>query len=261
MKLKHKIISILGFCSFGIYMSSCLDNEKYPELHSTMGTITDIENSIIESDSYGKLIPTNPNVIKMYEADSLGQRVLISISFPNSEEDVKKDESGKQVTIYDFYKVLTKKVDDTRNPECEDIENFGKDLIKITSAYISKEHLNIEFNINGNNATIPHRISLLLTEETKIDDEGLVYVELRHNKNSDYGNKLYWGVVSYTLSSIPEYNDTDFKGFRISYMSSDNTKSEITVKKQESNQDSAVRSMKSTQEIGYRHSLFAGRLQ
>jgi hypothetical protein len=241
-------------------MSSCLDNEKYPELHSTMGTITDIETPSIESDSYGKLLPQNPDVIKMYDADSIGQRVLVSLSFPNAEEKNKED-SGKEVTIYDFYKVLTKKANDTRNQDSEPIENFGEDIINITSAYISKEHLNIEFNINGNNETIPHRISLLLTEETKIDDEGLVYVELRHNKNSDYGNKLYWGVVSYTLSSIPEYNDTDFKGFRISYMSSDNTKSEITVKKQESNQDSAVRSMKSTQEIGYRHSLFAGQLQ
>ena len=260
MKLKHKIISIIGFCSLGIYMSSCLENEKYPELHSTMGTITNIETHTIESDSYGKLIPTNPNIIKMYDADSIGQRVLLSISFP-TEEETSKENSGKEVTIYDFYKVLTKKANDTRNQDSEPIENFGEDIINITSAYISKEHLNIEFNINGNNETIPHRISLLLTEETKIDDEGLVYVELRHNKNSDYGNKLYWGVVSYTLSSIPEYNDTDFKGFRISYMSSDNTKSEITVKKQESNQGSAVRSMKSTQEIGYRHSLFAGQLQ
>lgn len=260
MKLKHKIISIIGICAIGIYMSSCLDNEKYPELHSTMGTITDIETPSIESDSYGKLLPQNPDIIKMYDADSIGQRVLVSLSFPNAEEKNKED-SGKEVTIYDFYKVLTKKANDTRNQDSEPIENFGEDIINITSAYISKEHLNIEFNINGNNETIPHRISLLLTEETKIDDEGLVYVELRHNKNSDYGNKLYWGVVSYTLSSIPEYNDTDFKGFRISYMSSDNTKSEITVKKQESNQDSAVRSMKSTQEIGYRHSLFAGQLQ
>ena len=260
MKLKHKIISIIGICAIGIYMSSCLDNEKYPELHSTMGTITDIETPSIESDSYGKLLPQNPDIIKMYDADSIGQRVLVSLSFPNAEEKNKED-SGKEVTIYDFYKVLTKKANDTRNQDSEPIENFGEDIINITSAYISKEHLNIEFNINGNNETIPHRISLLLTEETKIDDEGLVYVELRHNKNSDYGNKLYWGVVSYTLSSIPEYNDTDFKGFRISYMSSDNTKSEITVKKQESNQDSAVRSMKSTQEIGNRHSLFAGQLQ
>ena len=260
MKLKHKIISIIGICAIGIYMSSCLDNEKYPELHSTMGTITDIETPSIESDSYGKLLPQNPDIIKMYDADSIGQRVLVSLSFPNAEEKNKED-SGKEVTIYDFYKVLTKKANDTRNQDSEPIENFGEDIINITSAYISKEHLNIEFNINGNNETIPHRISLLLTEETKIDDEGLVYVELRHNKNSDYGNKLYWGVVSYTLSSIPEYNDTDFKGFRISYLSSDNTKSEITVKKQESNQGSAVRSMKSTQEIGNRHSLFAGQLQ
>ena len=82
MKLKHKIISIIGLCAFGIYMSSCLDNEKYPELHSTMGTITDIETPSIESDSYGKLLPQNPDIIKMYDADSIGQRVLVSLSFP-----------------------------------------------------------------------------------------------------------------------------------------------------------------------------------
>ena len=260
MRLKHKIISILGLCSLGFYMSSCLESEKYPELHSTMGTITDIESPIIESDSYGKLTPTNPNIIKMHDADSIGQRVLLSISFPNAEEKTRED-AGKEVTIYDFYKVLTKKADDTRVIGCEPIENFGKDVIKITSAYISEEHLNIEFNINGNNETIPHRISMLLTEDTKIDDEGLVCVELRHNSNSDYGNRLYWGVVSFTLSSIPEYSDPDFKGFRITYFGSENYKSELTIMKPESNQDSAVRSMKSTQEIGNRHSLFAGQLQ
>lgn len=143
----------------------------------------------------------------------------------------------------------------------EDSESFGNDIIEITYASISNEHLNIEFNISGSNETIPHRISLLLTENTQIDDEGLLEVELRHNKNSDNGDKLYWGIASFTLSSIPEYSNANFKGFRIKYQSEDNTTSETIVRLQSSSQTRVVRGMESSQEIGNRHSLFARQLQ
>ena len=69
------------------------------------------------------------------------------------------------------------------------------------------------------------------------------------------------GVVSFTLSSIPEYNDETFKGFRIKYQAEEYNKSEIIVRLQTSNQTSIVRSMKATQEIGNRHPLLAGELQ
>lgn len=256
MIIKHNITLA---CIFALMMVSCLDKDKYPELYPTMGTVSSLENYSICSDSYGRLIPSNPDLIRLNDADSVGQRVLLNINFPQKSNGQESD--GKSVTIYDLYKVLTKDANDLRLADSEAVESFGNDYIQITSSYISNKHLNIEFNVDGENETIPHRISLLLTENTQIDDEGLVEVVLRHNINSDYGNKLYWGVVSFTLSSIPECQNDNFKGFRIIFRNSDDSRNEIVVKKQESSQTTASRSMKAAQEIDNRHSLFPCQLQ
>lgn len=261
MKLNISTVGIICISIIGTILQSCINNENYPELYPTMGTVNNLSDYSINSDLYGDVIPKNPDIIRSYEADSIGQRILVNINFPNAEDKDSKVNISKEVTIYDLYKVLTKKADDLRLNNNEDSESFGNDIIEITYASISNEHLNIEFNISGSNETIPHRISLLLTENTQIDDEGLLEVELRHNKNSDNGDKLYWGIASFTLSSIPEYSNANFKGFRIKYQSEDNTTSETIVRLQGSSQTRIVRSMESSQEIGNRHSLFARQLQ
>ena len=261
MKLNISTVGIICISILGTILQSCINNDNYPELYSTMGTVNNLSDYSINSDLYGDVIPKNPDIIRSFDADSVGQRILVNINFPNAEDKDSKVNTGKEVTIYDLYKVLTKKADDLRLNNDEDTESFGNDVIQITNVNIGNEHLNIEFNISGSNETIPHRISLLLTENTQIDDEGLLEVELRHNKNSDNGDKLYWGIASFTLSSIPEYSDANFKGFRIKYQSDTNTTSETIVRLQNSNQTRIVRSMESSQEIGNRHSLFARQLQ
>ncbi len=261
MKLNISTVGIICISILGTILQSCINNDNYPELYSTMGTVNNLSDYSINSDLYGDVIPKNPDIIRSFDADSVGQRILVNINFPDAEDKDSKVSTGKEVTIYDLYKVLTKKADDLRLNNDEDTESFGNDVIQITNVNIGNEHLNIEFNISGSNETIPHRISLLLTENTQIDDEGLLEVELRHNKNSDNGDKLYWGIASFTLSSIPEYSDTNFKGFRIKYQSDTNTTSETIVRLQNSGQTRIVRSMESSQEIGNRHSLFARQLQ
>lgn len=261
MSLKRNFICIIIPCMIGMIFSSCINDEKYPELYPTMGTVTSLDKCSINTDSYGIIIPKNPEILSMYDADSIGQRVIVNINFPDAESKSANNVNGKEVTIYEMYKVLTKKADDTRNENTEPIDGFGNDVIKIESVEISEEHLNIEFFIYGNDETIPHRISLLLTENTIIDDEGLLEVELKHNNNSDYGNNLYWGVVSFTLSSIPEYSDNNFKGFKIVYRGKENTMSELIVYKKSSDQASITGTMESPQKIGNRHSLLPGQLQ
>ena len=261
MKLNISTVGIICISILGTILQSCINNDNYPELYSTMGTVNNLSDYSINSDLYGDVIPKNPDIIRSFDADSVGQRILVNINFPDAEDKDSKVNTGKEVTIYDLYKVLTKKADDLRLNNDEDTESFGNDVIQITNVNIGNEHLNIEFNISGSNETIPHRISLLLTENTQIDDEGLLEVELRHNKNSDNGDKLYWGIASFTLSSIPEYSYANFKGFRIKYQSDTNTTSETIVRLQNSDQTRIVRSMESTQEIGNRHSLFARQLQ
>lgn len=260
MRFRIFITSVIGF--FVTMLSSCLDNEPYPALYPTMGTVTDLTSYTINSDSYGILVPKNPDIIKFNDADSIGQRVLINVIFDEGNE--KEKVSAKEVNIYELFKVLTKKANDLRTETQEDINDFGDAPIQIipyeTGAYISEEHLNLEFYINGHDKNIPHRISLLLTDETELDDEGLLRVELRHNNYSDFGNTTFWGIASFTLSSIPEYTDPDFKGFRIIYKNSDNSYSELKVLKP-SDKNSLSRGMKTSEEVGYRHSLLSCELK
>ena len=58
---------------------------------------------------------------------------------------------------------------------------------------------------------------LLLTDESKLGEDGMLTVELRHNAESDLQKEAFWGVVSFELSSIPECNSSQFKGFKIKH--------------------------------------------
>ena len=171
MKSGFNFICIICAFILGTVQFSCNNSDNYPELYSTMGTVTNLDDYSIDSDVYGKLMPKNPNIINSFNADSIGQRVLININFPNENDKDSKEDSGKEVTIYDLYKVLTKNADDLRLNNEESIDNFGNDDIQITNAYISNKHLNIEFNIGGNNTTIPHRISLLLCGQPRRESQ------------------------------------------------------------------------------------------
>ena len=99
-----------------------------------------------------------------------------------------------------------------------------KSLVTNCNSIISKNYLrllvdsnDIQYEIGGNNSNISHRISLLVPQNAHLDENGLLPVELRHNPGADLQINSYWGVVSFTLSSIPQYQESAFKGFRILY--------------------------------------------
>ena len=75
--------------------------------------------------------------------------------------------------------------------------HFGTAPIVITSSSISKEHLNIQYEIGGNDSNISHRISLLVPQNAQLDENGLLPVELRRNPESDLQINSFWGVVSF----------------------------------------------------------------
>ncbi len=255
-------LAIISAISLLIVATSCINNDPYPVTYPTMGTVTDITNYTINSDSYGIIIPKNPNIISAKDADSIGQRIFANIYFHKENE--KENASAKEVDIFELFKVLTKNANDLRVDKSEDINNFGDNTIQIippeTGSYISEEHLNLEFYINGENTKIPHRISLVLTEDTKLDDEGLLNVELKHNSYNDGESERFWGIASFTLSSIPECSDPKFTGFKISYKSFYNIKKELTILKP-SNKKCTVRRMESSEEIDHRHALLSCELQ
>lgn len=211
----------------GISCQSCV-NDDSEELfmteigaYSSLGTVVENNNLVVESDSYGLLHPVNKEIFTDNQASSIGQRVLMEINFMEANP-LTANENIQDVRVERLYKVLTKSADDIRTSgggTTNADQIYGNQPIAVTAASISKSHLNIQFNIGGNNTNIAHRISLLLTEESVLDEEGLLRVELRHNPENDLQKEPFWGVVSFTLSSIPEYEDPKFKGFRIVYNS------------------------------------------
>ena len=217
-----------GICGF--LLSSCLDDNQPETLYPTLGTVIKEEKLIIDSDSYGVLVPTNPNKFTAAELDKDGQRVMINILANEIEAPLPESEERK-VKIMELYKVTTKDINRTDKAGNELYEEFGNNPIQITSASISKEHLNIQYRFKGNNPEIPHRVSLVLRTVCQPDEDGLLPVELRHDAQQDELLHEFWSVTSFRLSGITEYNQKDIKGFKITYHSGANAQAEWVVKK------------------------------
>lgn len=217
-----------GICS--LLLSSCLDDNQPETLYPTLGAVINEGKLSIDSDSYGVLVPTNPNRFTAAELDKNGQRVMINVLANEIEAPLPENEERK-VKIIELYKVTTKDVNRTDKEGNELQEEFGNHPIQITSASISKEHLNIQYRFKGNNQEIPHCISLVLKTVCQPDEDGLLPVELRHDAQQDELLHEFWSVTSFRLSGITEYNQKDIKGFKITYNSGANTQAEWVVKK------------------------------
>ncbi len=223
MKRTKYITYLFLFLLYGLLSSCSFDQEDSLLLSSnsgsfsTLGTVIDTERITIDSDTYGTLLPTNVSIFTEKKLNILGQRVLLEILFLN--EDKRNNTEDKEVKIISLYKVLTKDANIVTPDETDAAidETFGNAPIVITSSSISKEHLNIQYEIGGNDSDISHRISLLVAQNAQLDENGLLPVELRHNPETDLQINPFWGVVSFTLSSIPQFQDSAFKGFRILY--------------------------------------------
>ena len=214
MKRRNCLQQIIGILLCCTLFSSCLDDNEPETFFPTLGTVNADENDItIESDSYGLLIPTNPGFITSTQTDSTGQRILAVFQY--TENTTKEGKTG-----------ITKKADDLRIG-IEDV--FGNSPIQITAASISQKHLNIQYEYYGS-TNISHRISLVLNSETQLDENGLLQVEFRHNNQGDTYSERLWGIVSYTLESIPDYDESKCKGFKIIYDSGANSRAEWIVK-------------------------------
>ena len=229
MKLLKHLCCIPVVLGVGMFFSSCLSDDKPDGFYSTLGTVTETGRELLlESDSYGLLKPTNPNWFVAENADSVGQRVLAGVQFYEGEEK-NSEETPISVQIVELYKVLTKKVDDVRNGE-EDI--YGNDPIVITAASVTKEHLNIQFELASSNSKEMHRISLVLTDKSVPDENGILPIEFRHSAEGYAENRdtRGWGIASYTLESIDEkFPDTAIKGFKILYNDGSNAQAQYLV--------------------------------
>lgn len=209
------LTSILFSCTTheeGMPLQACTNGS-----FATLGTVVNTTRITVDSDTYGTLLPVNTSLFSAKGADILGQRVLLEFLFLADRQDTIL--KTKEIEIINLYKVPTKDISLIMSDETnEEIDGtFGTAPILVTSSNISKEHLNIQYEIEGENEDITHCVSLLVRKEAQPDKEGLLPVELRHDPKGDLQVNSFWGVVSFTLSGIPQCQSSDFKGFRILY--------------------------------------------
>lgn len=224
MKRRNCLQQIIGILLCCTLFSSCLDDNEPETFFPTLGTVNADENDItIESDSYGLLIPTNPGFITSTQTDSTGQRILAVFNIQKTQLKKENRYAGRTSKSKQS---INQKADDLRIG-IEDV--FGNSPIQITAASISQKHLNIQYEYYGS-TNISHRISLVLNSETQLDENGLLQVEFRHNNQGDTYSERLWGIVSYTLESIPDYDESKCKGFKIIYDSGANSRAEWIVK-------------------------------
>ncbi|MGL4851106.1 MAG: hypothetical protein ACRC3Z_00405 [Phocaeicola sp.] len=236
---KMKISLFASFVATALTLSSCLNDGDATNYFTELGTVrvvaSDANLAVVEGDVYGKSTITNSNVLSHYEANSEGQRIMYTFSEDQTSQSVTTDQV---IRIYELYRVLTKPMD-VLNAGEEDV--YGDDKVNIVSYYLSDEHLNIQFQLLAQDRTIKHRISLVDTEGAYVDEQGYLHLEFRHNAENDRPVQLNWGFVSYTLNSIPGYEEGVLKGFKISYQSIYDGEKSITLEIKNSQEPTTLR--------------------
>lgn len=185
-------------------LSGCMnDDENDGRYWIDIATVENPDNStkfFLRLDD-STLLWTESSVYSNYKPLD-GQRVIANYSVLSD-----KRATGLydyDVQINDVYQVLTKGIFNV-TPATED--SIGNDSIQISGddIWIGSKYLNVEFYYQGYSKT--HFINLV-SDTSKIYNDGKIHLEFRHNANNDQAVHNRWGIVSFDLSSL-ENNTID----------------------------------------------------
>lgn len=206
MKKINLIIGLLCMMWVAPMLTACDDDDDF-SYYTDMATVADEDGQwILQSDNGGKLIPEDASLIKAHNAEKDGQRIIAAFNFTDERN------GSNRIKLYDVYRVLTKNV--YKLTEAKE-DSIGNDPIAITKLFKSQDHLNIRFVYEGNASGIAHFINLVTTDQSTIDDKGLLYMELRHNNEGDHPRFRQAGWAAFPLKSIPGYEEGKIKGVKI----------------------------------------------
>lgn len=210
------------------FFTACDDDDEVYEID--MATVHESEGTLsLESDYYGDISIINSDILTHYKVNKEGQRILAYFQFNDD-----KSRSDRSVKVYDLYKVLTKRLYEM---PAEKEDSIGNDRISVSRIYASKNHLNIFFTFLGSNSNIAHMLNLVTTEESQIDENGILEVEFRHNLEGD--NEVYpqSGWVSFELNSIPGYTEGTTKSIKVKVNNGDGEEKTYKIEWQSAGED------------------------
>lgn len=194
-KIPFSLLIIAVFSGF--ILQSCLDDDdRNYNYDLAIGTLQKDADDFyyLQLDNDKKLFARDSSAIH-YHKVGVGKRILAQFRY--LEEEIGKDYEYS-ILIDDIYPILTKPVIKI-TPEKED--SIADDKIEVINYWISKQYLNIEYQVWGGNS-IPHMLNLVEVEEPKDPEEGYVSLEFRHNRFNDPENHMYSGIVSFDLSAL-----------------------------------------------------------
>lgn len=194
-KIPFSLLIIAFFSAF--VLQSCLDDDDNNYNYDlAIGTLQKDADDFyyLQLDNDKKLFARDSSAIHYHEVGP-GRRILAQFRY--LEEEI-GTEYEYAIRIDDLYPILTKPVIKI-TPEKED--SIADDKIEIISYWISKQYLNIEYQVWGSNS-IPHMLNLVEVEEPKNPEEGYASLEFRHNRFDDPEYRMYSGIVSFDLSAL-----------------------------------------------------------
>lgn len=210
--MKQQIISIVTWLLLGILpLQSCLNDDEYTgeNLLFAIGTIRVIEkqNYYFELDEGSLLYPGDTVAIHNYPIKD-NQRAFVYFSLL----DKKLPTYDYNAKIEHIEDILTK---DIFYSTSEDLDSIGNDRIDIDNIWLSQDHINIVYKFyHSNNPEQKHMLNLIINETTKIQDDGYLHLEFRHNAYNDTPLQGGTGIVSFKLDEIRQLF-TKSKGLRI----------------------------------------------
>lgn len=187
---------IIAFFSCLVFQSCLDDDDSNYNYDLAIGTLQKDADGFyyLQLDNDKKLFARDSSAIH-YHKMGVGKRILAQFRYV--EEEIGKDYEYS-IKIDDLYPILTKPVIKI-TPEKED--SIADDKIEVINYWISKQYLNIEYQVWGSNS-IPHMLNLVEVEEPKNPEEGYVSLEFRHNRFDDPEHRMYSGIVSFDLSAL-----------------------------------------------------------
>lgn len=183
---------------------ACNDNDKDYSLDKFVVSLVTVENTnqetafFMQTDDSTRLWTAATN-LKYYRPKD-GQRLIANYTLLSDKP------SGAayhhDVKLNDVYEVLTK---DIFAVTADTQDSIGNDNIYIEEMWIGSHFLNVEFVYPGSNKM--HFINLV-SDTSKVYNDGKIHLEFRHNANNDYPSYNRWGIVSFNLKSL-ETQPTD----------------------------------------------------
>ena len=175
-----------------LILSCCMTDDDAETYYIEVGNLvgSSLSSLTIETDQGNTLFPVS--IPSGYEIED-GQRVLVQYSVINTESTVTNGLNVDVISIQDFYvKNILVANDEVR-------DTLANDPVTISSLWISKDYLNLEFTFLGND-TIHYFDVVYDEEQQEIEDH--VTLDFHHDANEDEAYQRYRVFMSVPLEQF-----------------------------------------------------------